>query len=91
MSALTSETSVALAAVAFEDMYTWDLGQVRVRAATMVPTVCPETYLEVLECLLERRGMTVAHLGVKILMVEAPENCFVAIVLILIIYLFLNF
>lgn len=43
-----------------EGKYTWELGQIEVRADPTVPTVHPETYLKVLEDLLGRCGLVVA-------------------------------
>ena len=42
-----------------------ELGQARAGAAATVPAVGPETSLEVLEGLLGRWGLTVAHCGSK--------------------------
>ena len=65
MSAPITETGLALVAVDFGGKYTQELGQVRVWAGPIVPTAGPETYLEVLEGLLERQGWAVAHCGGK--------------------------
>ena len=64
MRAPTTDTGLALAFVEFGGKYMWELGQVRVWAAPSVPTGGPETYLEVLEGLMERWGLAMApHRG----------------------------
>ena len=56
---------LALAAVEFGGKYIQELGQVIVWAGPAVPKAGPKTYLEVLEGLLERKGLAVAHCGSK--------------------------
>lgn len=46
MSAPRTEMGLALAAVDFGDMCTWELGQVRICVATTLPRAGPETYLK---------------------------------------------
>ena len=65
MSDPTTETGLALAAVYFGGKYMWELGQDRVWTATTVPTVGPETYLEIVENLQRRQGLAVTHHGGK--------------------------
>ena len=62
-SAPTTETGLALAAVDFGEKYMWVLDQVRVWAVCKVPTAHTETYPEVSEGLLGRKGLSVAHRG----------------------------
>ena len=57
------ETGLTLTAVDFGGKYTWDSGQVRASAGPTVLTADPATYLEVLEGLLGRQGLALAHCG----------------------------
>ena len=65
MSVPTIETDLAFTALEFEGTYMWESSQVRVWAGPTVPTAGPETYLEVLEVLMGRWGLAVAHWGSK--------------------------
>ena len=65
MSVPTSETSLAFTAVDFGGKYMQELGQVRVWAGPTVPTEGLDTCLEVLEGLLGRQGLALAHCGSK--------------------------
>ena len=81
MSVSTFETSLAFEALDSGDKYTQDLGQVRVCAGSTVPTAGPETYLEVLEGLLRRRGLALGHCGSKDTDRGGPRRIFLVLTL----------
>lgn len=61
----TTETSLILATVDFEGKYTTGDGQGQSLSCPTVPLVGPETYLEILEGLLEKWSLGVSHWGDK--------------------------
>ena len=75
-SAPTTETGLALEAVDLGDKGTKEFDHISIWAAPTVPTVGPETYLEVLEGLLGRQGMAVTHCGGKDTDSRGPQKIF---------------
>ena len=88
ISVAAADTHLTLAAVDFGDKYTWELGQVRVWAATTVPTAGLETYLKVLEGLLGRRRLAVAHCGVKDTDSRGPKKILIFFCFVLFLFYF---